>query len=53
MIGEGTVRERVEKMEIRDCIDSDHLPLVVWLERMGGSRGVRKEEKRREEEGGE
>lgn len=43
VIGEEKVRRRVARMEVGDCIESDHHPLVVLLEKKGGrARGKRR-----------
>lgn len=43
MIGEEKVRKRMARMEVGDCIESDHHPLVVLLERKEGrARGKRR-----------
>lgn len=42
VIGEEKVRKRVARMEVGDCIESNHHPLVVLLERKEGrARGKR------------
>ncbi|KMQ90798.1 stress response protein nst1-like protein [Lasius niger] len=46
VIGEEKVKERVVKLEVGDCIESDHHPLIITLERKGGR------EKGREQRGG-
>ncbi|XP_067206638.1 uncharacterized protein [Linepithema humile] len=51
VIGEGEIRDRIEKMRIGDRVDSDHHPVEVWLrgeeerralrrKRGGGRRGI-------------
>lgn len=43
VIGEEKVRRRVAGMEVGDCIESDHHPLVVLLERKGGKARGKKQ----------
>ncbi|XP_029164823.1 uncharacterized protein LOC114936023 [Nylanderia fulva] len=46
IIGNEEVREEIRKLEIGERMDSDHMPLIVWLEGKGGG-GERKGKKRR------
>jgi len=39
IISDGKVRDRIERMEIEERIESDHQPIVAWIrERMKGER---------------
>lgn len=38
IIGEGEVKDRVERMKVGDKIDSDHHPVEVWLKGVKGRR---------------
>lgn len=51
VIGEEKVRKRVARMEVGDCIESDHHPLVVLERKEGRARGKRRGNK--EELGGQ
>jgi len=42
IIGDGRVRDRIERMEVEERIESDHHPIVAWI------RGKIKGERRRE-----
>lgn len=40
MIGNRKVKERVERLEIEEKVDSDHHPVVVWVKgRRKGKKG--------------
>lgn len=46
MIGKEEIRERVRRLEVGDRIDSDHQPLMVYVE----EKGTRKSGKAKEKE---
>ncbi|XP_076301689.1 uncharacterized protein LOC143219703 [Lasioglossum baleicum] len=48
VLGNEDTREGVGKIEIGDKIDSDHMPIIVWVKgEMGGKKGRKGEGKRR------
>lgn len=53
ILEEARMKEEIERFEIRDKIDSDHQPVVVWVREAGKgkTRRKRKIEKRREIKG--
>lgn len=38
VLGDGRMRERVERMIIEDRVESDHHPVVVWMKGEGGRK---------------
>lgn len=38
VIGEAWVKEKIERIEVEEKVDSDHQPLVIWTKKMEGRR---------------